>query len=389
MRLKNNYKIIIITVLLSIVSVVESSEYIPDDDYILLEVPKLNLVDSYRNKLKNSPGNIPLLIQVTKSLITKAKKDNSDLLFGQIESILMKYKSTVVKNNTLKTLYADILQHRHAFYKAKIALKDINSSQAILMRATIYQNLGEYSDASSECKKLLGKVNILVAVTCITHAKSYQSKLTENFTILKKVMNNFTGENSATKTWALTALGEMAYRMGSLDESIGYYQQANKLSPDNTHIISEWVDILFSMNKHDEIISLLKDNHEDMRLNLRYLRSLIETNRYNELLHGTEKESLKDLITITELREDQRHYDTRAEFYIWINKDSNKALNWARENWSVIKTPAAAKLLLIASKLTKNKTNLGEVKAWFEQNNIEDNSLRRMLSLLIKFEVVA
>lgn len=387
--MENNYKIIIMTVLLSIVSIVESSEYIPGDDYILLEVQKLTLVDSYRNKLKNTPGNIALLIEATKDIIAKAKKDNSDLLFGQVESILVKYKSTVLKNNTLKTLYADILQHRHAFYKAKIFLKDINSSQAILMRATIHQTLGEYSNASSECNKLIGKVNILVIVTCITHAKSYQGKLTTNYNILKKVMNNFTDEDSATKTWALTALGEMAYRMGSLEESIGYYQQANKLNPDNTHIISEWVDILFSMNKQDEIISLLKDNHDDMRLNLRYLRSLIETNRYNELLHGTEKASLKDLITITELREDQRHYDTRAEFYIWINKDSNKALNWARENWSVTKTPAAAKLLLIASRLTNNKTNLGEVKAWFEQNNIEDNSLRRMLSLLVKFEVVA
>jgi len=386
MKFKRYIKKTLFITMLALSNIAESSSYIPKDDFILLEVPETNLVAVYRNKINNNPNDVQLLASLINELIEQAKKQNSDLLFGQIESMLAKNRRILETNDKLRILYADVLQHRHAFDKAKKYLEKIDESNAILIRATIYQNLGEYSNASRECKNLVGRINIFVASTCLIHARSYQGNLNHSYNALKKISRNI--QDPLNKLWSITALAEMAYRNGNSDESLDYYQQANKISPDNKHILSEWVDVLYSENKQSEILALLEDNHSDMRLNIRYLRSIFETSKYVEADHKKDFQDLSNAITLTELRKDQRHYDTRAEYYLWIKRDSDKALSWANKNWNVSKTPAAARLLFMTSKMSGDISLLKEIKKWMVSSNIEDSHLEKLFSSMVSFETV-
>lgn len=386
MKVKIYIKKTLFVTMLVLSNIVESSSYIPNDDFVLLEVPETNLVKVYRNKIDNNPNDVQLLTSLVNELVIQAKKLNSDLLFGQIESMLTKNKIILEANDKLKILYADVLQHRHAFDKAKKYLEKIDESNATLIRATIYQNLGEYSNASRECKNLVGRINIFVASTCLVHARSYQGNLNQSYNALKKISRNI--QDPLNKLWSLTALAEMAYRNGSSDESLYYYQQANQLSPDNKHILSEWVDVLYNENKQSEIIALLENSHSDMRLNLRYLRSIFETSKYVDADHKKDLQNLSNAITLTELRKDQRHYDTRAEYYLWIKRDSDKALSWAKKNWNVSKTPAAARLLFMTSKISGDISLLKEIKKWMVSSNIEDRHLEKLISSMVSMEML-
>jgi len=353
----------------------------------MLKLEETSLLRYYRNKLENDPTNINLLITATKELIAKAKNDNSDLLFGNIESILMQYEKVVLSNDKLKIIYASVLQYRHAFNKAKKYLNKINSDEANLMRATIHQNLGEYVLASNECRKLVGVIDLLIASTCVVHARSYQGKLKQSYASLKKIEEFFSKIDKRNHSWTITALAEMAERLGYYDSSEKYYQQAHLLNPKNYHVISEWVDVLSIKNRHKEIIELLEHKYDDIRLNLRYQRALIATNFFDYSKHTVVLNKLREAIAIIELREDKRHYDTRAEYYLWINSNPEKALHWAKRNWSVSKIPKSARLLLLSANISNNMEAKNTVLDWYKINKIEDYVLRGLISRIVSHEV--
>lgn len=379
-------KIIIVISILIHTSAI-ATPYQPKNDFIVLNVEKTDLVKIARNKIGNEPESEALLLKTSYKLLQKAKQENNNALFGQIESILMQQRELVMKNNQLKIRYADVLQHRHAFAEAKYYLKGINSPEANLLRSTIYQNLGEYANASQECKKIIGQVNIVLASTCLFHAESYRGKLYKSHKALEKINKQFNEEKNDYQLWMLTALADMANRLGLMQKSINYYKKANSLKPDN-HIVSEYVDVLFSHNMQKEVVTLLGANHFDLRLKLRYLRSRKELNKISHVDDLDELKDLKLAVELIELRKDKRHYDTRAEYYIWIEVNPEKAVHWANENWKVSKTPNSAKLLLLASELKHDAQGLISVREWITKNKIEDYSLDQLVTKLSEHEVV-
>lgn len=369
-------------------SVVESSAYIPNNNFVVFETPKTNLVNTYRNKINNNKGNITILVESITTLLEQAKSNNSELLFGKIESLLINNLETVNKSDKLKTLYADVLQRRHAFDSALKYLENVELPKSNLMRSTLYQNLGEFAKASIECRKLIGKINIFVATTCITHARSYQGKLQSSFSSLKGLNESISESDRSTKIWSLTALAEMASRAGESDLSLKYYLQANRLEPNNAHIMSEWVDVLYNFNEDTQIVSLLEGNKSEIRLKLRYLRSQYKLGNYQTIVNEKLKRELSNAISLLELRKDKRHYDTRAEYYIWIKPDAEKSLYWARQNWAVSETPVAAKLLLRAAKLGINMDAANEINEWIRKTKVEDNELDKMVVNMINGEMI-
>ncbi|MBN4080166.1 hypothetical protein JYT31_00740 [Beggiatoa alba] len=366
---------------------VEAMPYQPEDDFLLYKVKDSSLLNSVRKRLNKNPEKLDVFIGSIKNLLKKARQKNSPLLFGEIESILRKHSDLVSKNNTLKVYLADVLQHRHAFEQAKWQLKQVNTAEANLMRASIFLNLGEYSKASKECKKLIGQTHILVASTCVLHTESYRGKLQQSYSALEKIFTQFKGENKLHQLWLITALAEMANRIGQYERSRYFYQKANDIKPGDAHILSEWVEVLYSLNKQNKIIELLEYNHQDIRLNLRYIRSLYARKKQHEVTLK-ELKKLKQGITILERRQDKQHYDTRAEYAIWISLDPEQAMKWASRNWQLAKTPESAKLLLMASGLANEKKFINEIKAWIRSSKIEDFSLMEMIAKLTSQELV-
>jgi len=371
--IKTLYKITVF-VILSLSQSSYASEFYPKDNDVLLTIDKIDIVSTYKKIINANKGDVQVLKHATKEAIQQAKDSNDTLLFGEIEAVLIKNQEMVLKNDALKTYMADLLQNRHAFDEAKLLLRGIPSTEAALMRAVLFTNLGEYDAAAKDCKKVFGRANILLASTCVLHAKSFNGSLESNYNALTRILKNHTEETELIKLWTITALADMANRLGRTEESLEYYNEAYLIKIDDAHLLSNWVDVLFQNNAHDEIIFLLKDNHRDIRLNLRYLRSLKLAGYFDSSKHGDDLEALNQEIRITELRKDRRHYDTRAEYYRWINIKPEQAQFWARKNWRAVKTPASAKLLFITSKIINDSQEINDLVKWFEENKIEDDS---------------
>jgi len=356
------------------VSFSQAKPFVPDDNFVVLNIDKKNEYQYEQSKTEINAH--------VKSLLLKAKKNQE--IYGKIESILLRNKNIVNSNNELKYYYANVLQHRHAFEKAKEIIKNVPLNKANILRANIHMNLGEYKQAEAECKKLIGKADILIVSTCILHAESYMGRLDQSYKRLKRIYKSSNESNIQYISWVLTALAEMSSRLGFYKQSINYYQKANEIIPNDSHILSERVDLLYEIKDYQKIISLLENNHRDTRLNLRYQRALNKLNMKNKDL-----ERLHQDIVLLELRQDKRHYDTRAEYYIWIHRNPEKALHWARNNWSVAKTIQSAKLLLAAAVIAKDKSDIKKIRGWFRKTSVEDTSLQKTLDKALSHEVIA
>lgn len=218
--------------------------YIPMDDEVVHRIKKSNVesITLYDDSLNESE----LTIKVG-SMILLARETNNSLLFGKVEAVLMKNTNIVNANKILKIYYADVLQQRHAFFEALNKIEKINTPEANVLRATIYINLGKYKKASSECKKLIGKADLLVASTCLLHAESYQGNLLQSLSTLKKITNQFKHNSNLIPAWTLTALADMSDRLGDNNSSINYYQIASKANPNNVHVVSEMTDVFIKI----------------------------------------------------------------------------------------------------------------------------------------------
>jgi len=378
---KKNIKAFVGLWVFSICSVnLYAGSFQPNENTVLLKVTKIDLAKKYREKVNSNLNDINEVTRLTKEIIEKAKVGNDDLLYGKIEAVLIENKVLVENNEQLKLFLSKLLQHRHAFKAALNYLKNNDSVDANLTRAVILMNIGQYKKASNECKKLIGKSSLLLASTCLLHAESLQGKLVASYTSLKKVLNNTQEEDETLKIWAMTALADMANRLGNKKESLFYFSISNELAPNDAHIMSEWIDVLHNLNEQSMIQEILKNNHADIRLNLRYLRSLMLTQSYNHSLHHKNLKRLGESVMLMELRQDKRHYDTRAEYYTWINIDPEKAYFWAKKSWQVTRTPTAAKLLVLTSRSVNNNDVVKFVKNWVETKKIEDSFLLRLLS---------
>lgn len=381
-------KIMMLLILLMLVVIYDASAspFFPQENDVVFKVNKLKR-SLFDNTLLNEND---LTIKV-RNLISQARETNNPLMFGKVEALLIKNRNVVKTSEKLKIYYADVLQQRHAFSDAIYKVDKINTSEANLLRATINLNLGEYKKASSECKKLIGKVDFMVASTCLLHAESYQGNLLHSLTALEKINKIFEINEKTSSIWTLTALADMSNRLGNNNASLKYYEKALEIKPNNTHVMSEMIDVLYEMQQQDKIVKVLEGNHADIRLNLRYFRS---TNLHDGLSHKNLPEliKLKNEILLLEMRKDMRHYDTRAEYYIWIEKEPAKAIFWAQKNWEVSHTPTSAKLLIHA--LSSNKTlplhkeMAKEVENWAKDNNVEDSSLIKMIKKMTAHEVM-
>ena len=372
---------------------VSAAPYYPNENDVVFKLNKYKNYNLGNVSFKSEKMDAAELLIQTRKLMTFAKETNNPLVFGKVEALLINNKNTVETNDKLKTVYADVLQKRHAFSDAIHKIKNINTSEANLLRATIYVNLGEYKKASAECKKLLGNIDLLVASTCLLHTDSYQGNLLQSFIALKKISYRFKENKQINSAWTLTALADMSSRLGDADSSIKYYQEAVENNPTNAHVLSEMVDVLYKNNQQDKIIKTLENNHSDIRLSLRYFRSMILQDKLKDS-HLSELVKLKESVSLLELRKDQRHYDTRAEYYIWIEANPEKALFWAEKNWQVSQTPTSATLLIQAVKSNKNiflqkhSKLTKEVYRWIKENNVEDESLMRIIKNMIAKEIV-
>ena len=308
-------------------------------------------------------------------LIIAAKSSGQESDYLKVKRILVSTKSTDPKINLYR---AEIQQHFHEFDNALASIErapDMASTN--LIKANILLTTGKSREAGNVCRKLFGKTDDLIALSCLAQAMSRHGDLNRSFTLLENFVEKHKNSSPDGRHWAYVVLAEMAERMANTDIAERYYKKAIQLR--NNDVVSRiaYADLLLKQNRYELVSKLAKDYLDNDALLLRYVRAL---NIKGDLRNDAYFCELKRRVLNYQASEDKHvHYDLLAEYYHYFNQSQDEALKWVKLHWQQQKTPRDARLLARISSHVVDNVSLDLLLDWRHEQMLEDRLLDQLL----------
>jgi len=308
--------------------------YIPDDHQLVVaKISATHRLLSQQNTLALSEQE---LLEQTKQLIDSASFPGQSRYYEDAYQLLSTYIEKYPHSNELALLWAHILQHDHRFQQAADVLNDIlqrdpRHINANLMAARLAIVANAYQDAKKYCTNLLGVSDLISASACLLDVASHNGQLVESYTQLRIIIERG-GMQDSRKIWITLMLAEMAQRQDKLDES-DYWLE--RFPSDKTAYLLSWADVKLALGKYDAVqrkLIKLFDKTETLEDSL-LLRLAIAEKHAVSTDALARRDDIDKRIQLIEQRDDRQHAGDIALYYLKLNKNSKKALQWAEINW--------------------------------------------------------
>ena len=226
------------------------------------ESPMHKEIATLLKKIEKDKNNIDLVNEIL-TLYTKFSKEKSDVTYmGYAKAIVLSYLKQYPDSYSLRMHYIDILQYTNHFNEALIELKevqrmDFKNPQPFVIEASIYQDRGEFDRALHACKQLLFRGSSLLSTTCITTMQSHLGNVEQNYQILKQTYEKSESAERSERSWALTSLADMAYRLNKKAEATGYLNNAIGLDKNDYYARKKLSEIYIEEKKYEDVEILL------------------------------------------------------------------------------------------------------------------------------------
>ncbi len=383
------YLIPFLTLLVPVVS--EAAPYKPVDASEVLETlyqPEgLRQIRALQKQHEQDPANRELSLTLIDDYIALGRREADPRYFGYAEAILkpMLPQTKAAPDPELLIREANILQHRHDFDAARVILNKIiklapTDPQAHIMRAVIALARGDYPQAQADCHVVFTQMRgALLGLTCVQAAESFTGNLQAHYDTLRNAYPAFAeGSPQADRGWALSALGEMAQRMGDSKAAESYFKQALRNDEKDYYAMAALSDLWLDENRPGEVVSLLTPYTRQDNLLLRL--ALAE-----DMAHGENRDTytamLKSRILAANERKEIVHLRDYARYALQLDHDPEGAFRMAKENWKTQKEPADAKILIESAIAAGEKDIARDVLAWQKEQGIQDATFDKYKNL--------
>lgn len=311
-------------------------------------------------------------------LLDKGRSLSEEKYYRQARKILQQDKL----NSPMSLVYeAEIAQYFHEF---DMAIELLNKSKqnvtTHLMKANTYITQGKVEQASESCKKLYGRTETIIYMTCIAKVTSMQGKLDKSYRLMNYLITKYETDKNADKTilhWAYVTTAEMAERMNKPQVAEKYYQQSLKINQHDIATRIAYADILLANKRYKQVEALTRDYLQHDPLMLRYVRAL---NIQGDLRTSAHFCELKRRILNYDEKKSHLHYDTLAEYYYYFNQGQALAIKYANKHWQQQKTPRDARLLAKVAASQYDEPAIQSIQQWLVVNKTEDALLKSLLS---------
>ncbi|CAA6823975.1 MAG: Unknown protein [uncultured Sulfurovum sp.] len=266
-------------------------------------------------QIEKEPSNLEAVDQLL-SLYIKLGKSKADTSYlGYAKAFLAPYLLKYPNAYGLTLHQVDILQHTHHFDEAlhllkSLTAKNIKALEPYLMTAIIYQAKEDYVASLSACKKLLFRSSHLISATCLSFSQSYLGKLPSSYALLQDVYAKAKKEDQHEKSWALTSLADMAYRLEKKEASLAYLKEALALDVKDYFVLKKMSELYLEQKKYEKVKVLLAPyEYVDALL----LRLTVAKEKLGEEV-GLAKENLKSLLKTLKLSGESPHKEDLPYF---------------------------------------------------------------------------
>lgn len=350
--------------------------YRPADDATVLErLPAASgrvELAPLRARVRAHPEQLTPALALARAYIERSRTLADPRYLGYAQATLAPWPDGPAPVTVLR---ATIAQSRHEFARAMTLLDTVlsahpDNAQARLTRATIRQVRGRPDAADADCRRLIGHAPTLVFMICHTSARSLNGELAVSYQQLDAALNR-PGETAPdVRVWGLTALGEMARRLGRDDDAARHFKAALALDGDDIYLQAAYADLLLTQNDRTPVIQLLAGRERQDVLLLRLAlagRDTREGERWATML--------ADRFAAAARRGDTTHAREHARFVLDIAHDPKRALALARANWQIQKEPADIRILLRCAQAAGQPAAARPALDWIQRHDFEDDRI--------------
>ena len=324
----------------------------PSNDTVIATWPSndtATAIGSQANSLEST-------IKVSQGLIERARQPGSSYLYGLAHTTLEPWIKDNTSNAELWVTWARIQQQKHNFDSALEALEtaielEPNNVNAHLIMARTHLIQQSYALAQQACSEVIRSGDFLTASVCNLEVASHQGSLSESYRSLQNLASSVR-TNDPKIIWINANLADMAARQGLWQESEAWLEAIYTENDISTLI--EWADVKLKLKKYQEVVTKLSavvertPSSEDAIL----IRLALAEQYLNSSLSPSWKQRVAERMALREQRQDLYHAYDLAIFYLDIEPNPEKALQWAKVNWQYAREYKDEALLMRALKMS-------------------------------------
>lgn len=330
-----------------------------------------------RARLRDSPADLTLATAVAQRAIEISRRDGDPRYLGYAQAALAPWWSQSNPPGSVRLLKAVLFQSTHHFGPALAELDAVlraapGNAQAWLIRASILQVQGDYSNAANACERLRSAAAGagFYADVCIAELGGLTGDAPAARVQLAGLVSTGAGRKLPVG-WLAVIQAEMAERAGDLVPAEKHFRAALAESAD-AYTKAAFADFLLDQQRGREVITLLSS---DQRADALLLRLALAYQAEKDARLATAIVSLKSRFDAARLRGDSVHQREEARFTLQLLNQPAQALALAQQNWAVQKEPADARILLGAAQAAGRNSAADPVREFIRNNRINDQRL--------------
>lgn len=308
-------------------------------------------------------------VQLAKLELGRYRRFSDPRYLGRAQALLARWWKEPTPPADVLLLRATIRQSVHEFSAARkdldalVALEP-ESVNAQLTRAVVATITADYAAARESCATLSARP--LIEATCMAPVDGIAGRADAAYATLMALLPG--RADPAVKTWALTALAELAIMRGDAAAET-HLREALELDPDDAYARGLLFDVLLETGRTAEGSKLLERREDVDALLVRLAIS-------EHALHSTDAARLvglmRDKIAAAAQRGDRIHLREEARFALLVDRDATRAIQIAHDNWDVQKELADARLLVEAAVAGRDRQAAAPVLAWMKTTGVRD-----------------
>ncbi len=336
-----------------------------------------------RTALAAAPDKVELAVALARADIERYRALSDPRYLGRAQATLGRWWKLAEPPPEVLLLRATIEQSIHEFPAARadldryVALRP-DDAKGQLTRAVVATITADYPAARTSCAAVGKLASALVAATCDAPLDAIAGHADTTYEHLAKLAQGFHGD-PAVRGWALTELAELAWMRGDGDAAGAHLRGALALDPDDAYARNLLADILMATNHPSDAIALLADRDQ---IDSHLVRHAIAAFQRHAPDADTLVAAMRERIRAAAERGDRIHLREEARFTLEVERDPQRAVRIAHDNWLVQHELADARLLAQCAVAADDRDAASPVIAWAQRTGVRDAELDRYLSQL-------
>ncbi len=363
-----------------------AAPYAPSDDGLVLQRvlpnadPRLKAIRDKTAALAQHPGDPDLALDLASRQLSIGVAEADPRFVGYAQGTLAPWWRQPDPPVPLRVLRARILQAQHDFAGSKrdllaVLAVDPNHVDAHLVLAGISETTGDLATARTACDELARIRPTLAATACAASVDSVSGHSDQAATTLEVAVARAPSRDPTLQCWALTILAEIAERRDD-PAADGHFKDALAASPADVYTLTAYADYLLAQKRPAEVKALLAGRN---RIDALLLRLALAARDSGDPQLGPYTEELAARYAAARARGEQLHLRDESRFELELRHDPKRALELARQDWEVQRTPIDARTYLAAALAAKDAAATQLIADWTASTGLEDRTLHAML----------